>query len=1108
MKVRSIDIDRMPGVEDLRLDGLGDGITVVTGANESGKSSLVRALRALLWGHESDDGRPWDVAADVEVADGVRHVVREGGHTRWSRPDGVEADALPTPDGRYAGCFTIEVDELGVRGDGSPDELARQLRTELNGGVDVAAARAALADRTPTGVAEVKALRAARSEYVAARAHQREVEGARQRLADLVAERDALHAASRRHGLLEQVLAWRSAGIDLAQAEAELEHLPVGQLAQVRPSDRADFTRILEARDDADRGARECGTKLARLDTAIEQAMLSAPVPRVRLEELAGRVAQLERAQAEQERLARAHEAAHASHLAAVRELAHDVVEAAPATSSQVAIPDSDLELARRIAAEHAALDAAEAAHGRAVPEPLRSDGERAEGTSHAAARTAIVATGVFGVIAAAWLAISVHMAGWGVLVLVAACAAVATRSLARPTVDDRQEARVEARAAERQRAVQQQQLDEQRARLARRGDELAVRLGIRIEREPGAFADWLHRVARMREAAIEVEGARAALAGHERDHAGLLEQLERDLDGAGNEIRDAASARAALNAIERESAALATALEERPSAIESLESARGSAQRAREHRAAFLEARGLDPELDDVAALAELDALASKEPAYRALVERRTGAEAAVRAAAARIPAAEQERYRDLDLEAIGEELRLARQADQQHIELVERITEASGAVARASGGSELTDALAARDETRAELEARRDEALRAQAAAFLVDWAASTYARDNAPPIVADANRMLAAATGGRYGLTVAGGQVAARDASRTRDPIRRLDQLSSGTRAQLLIATRVAFARQAERGERLPIFVDEALTTTDPDRFDAVVSSLAEIAREDDRQVVYLTSNPSDAGRVQRVLLERGHDAATQLTIGPDWDPEAANSLDVAPRTTVLAPDPGEAPSAWAGRIGVRRLDPHAGADAAHVWHLHEPDLALVHRLLDQRITTLGSARSLDRDGLLAATCTPAELARMRATWRAWDAFVAAWQPGRGRRLEREDDLRAVLERAGIAASWLAKLWPFVADAAGDPRAIDEMWELPAGVRGFSRSSATEEKLRAQLLTDGFLPSSERLDDARILASVRTALGTEAVAADIDIDDRVHAWLHRAAAGTLEE
>ena len=42
------------------------------------------------------------------------------------------------------------------------------------------------------------------------------------------------------------------------------------------------------------------------------------------------------------------------------------------------------------------------------------------------------------------------------------------------------------------------------------------------------------------------------------------------------------------------------------------------------------------------------------------------------------------------------------------------------------------------AAEEARAELSARRDEAVRQQAAAFLVDWAARRYAQDNAPPIV----------------------------------------------------------------------------------------------------------------------------------------------------------------------------------------------------------------------------------------------------------------------------------------------------------------------------------------------------------------------------------
>ena len=42
---------------------------------------------------------------------------------------------------------------------------------------------------------------------------------------------------------------------------------------------------------------------------------------------------------------------------------------------------------------------------------------------------------------------------------------------------------------------------------------------------------------------------------------------------------------------------------------------------------------------------------------------------------------------------------------------------------------------------------------------------------------------------------------------------------DKLSDGTRAQLILAARLAFAEEAEQGAALPLFLDEALDHSDP-------------------------------------------------------------------------------------------------------------------------------------------------------------------------------------------------------------------------------------------------------------------------------------------------
>ncbi len=59
--------------------------------------------------------------------------------------------------------------------------------------------------------------------------------------------------------------------------------------------------------------------------------------------------------------------------------------------------------------------------------------------------------------------------------------------------------------------------------------------------------------------------------------------------------------------------------------------------------------------------------------------------------------------------------------------------------------------------------------------------------------------------------------------------------LDKLSDGTRAQLLLAARMAFSEEVDQGRTLPLFLDEALGQSDPVRYEAIVRSLGRVAKD---------------------------------------------------------------------------------------------------------------------------------------------------------------------------------------------------------------------------------------------------------------------------------
>src|SRR5690625_7387582 len=63
--------------------------------------------------------------------------------------------------------------------------------------------------------------------------------------------------------------------------------------------------------------------------------------------------------------------------------------------------------------------------------------------------------------------------------------------------------------------------------------------------------------------------------------------------------------------------------------------------------------------------------------------------------------------------------------------------------------------------------------------------------------------------------------------------------------------MLAVRLAWLEQAEGGRQmLPVFMDEVLTTSDPDRYLQVVKSVHELI-ENGRQMFYLTAQENEAG-----------------------------------------------------------------------------------------------------------------------------------------------------------------------------------------------------------------------------------------------------------------
>ncbi|MBN2848700.1 MAG: AAA family ATPase [Coriobacteriia bacterium] len=138
---------------------------------------------------------------------------------------------------------------------------------------------------------------------------------------------------------------------------------------------------------------------------------------------------------------------------------------------------------------------------------------------------------------------------------------------------------------------------------------------------------------------------------------------------------------------------------------------------------------------------------------------------------------------------------------------------------------------------------------------AARILGDAQQRYERERQPEVVREAGRLFSTMTRGRYqNLTVPldEGRIEAFDA---RAAAHTSDLLSRGTAEQLYLSIRLGLiARLGDVGSALPVLMDDVLVNFDPERREGAAEAIAQLAAE--RQIVFFTCHPETAAVFARV------------------------------------------------------------------------------------------------------------------------------------------------------------------------------------------------------------------------------------------------------------
>ena len=483
----------------------------------------------------------------------------------------------------------------------------------------------------------------------------------------------------------------------------------------------------------------------------------------------------------------------------------------------------------------------------------------------------------------------------------------------------------------------------------------------------------------------------------------------------------------------------------------------RGELERLREDRAELLQQAGLAADRSS-----ELRPRIDRLPEWRELQRQRQALQAEVD----RLDRAIADSPEGVEAIERGDRTGLAQQRAEiatlaeRHADLIDQRARLRQQLDSAGADGALEQALAAETEARDRLASIRDQALGATCAGVLADALETDFRQQHEPALLRTARRRFAEFTHHAWDLAVERehGVLAIETSSgRKHSPA----ELSTATRMQLLLALRCSWAEHLERGRTgLPFVLDEALTTSDPERFAAAASSLQQLADKHDRQILYLSASTHEA----RLWQQATGREPTRIDLGELRGMQARADLGPAPEAQrpVLPEPEGSDPARYARRIGVSRLDPRLDATAQHPFWVLDDRLELLHRLLvDWRIERIGALQQLlAGPGAEIALPEAPERQRLAARIEVLRTWIEAWRIGRGRPVDR-----VALEQAdGVTEKMLTA----VSDAAdacdGDARALLEALDQRA-VSGFRKDKL--EQLSNWLQDRGYLDPRPILD-----------------------------------------
>ncbi|MGM0491121.1 MAG: ATP-binding protein, partial [Planctomycetota bacterium] len=392
---------------------------------------------------------------------------------------------------------------------------------------------------------------------------------------------------------------------------------------------------------------------------------------------------------------------------------------------------------------------------------------------------------------------------------------------------------------------------------------------------------------------------------------------------------------------------------------------------------------------------------------------------------------------------------------------------------ISNAKRASDLEEALARKAECEEALRRQRDADCDLVAGHLLADFLARRERDRERPAVFKQAQKLFVDITHGHFRLDIAESDPPAFRAFDTgQGRGLALDQLSSGTRLQLLLAVKLAFIERQEQGPKLPLILDETLANSDERRAGEIIDSAIEICREG-RQVFYLTAQYDEVEKWKQVLARQQSFPSKFVNLAEVRELEEAEAVLPATAPAPSLPDPPSPDGVTWWEYGqclrVPPYNPSAEPGHIHLWYLMD-DLPALHRLLKQGITHWEQLTTLMEYGSVSWLASDSPLRRQaEARARLLESIARYWRIGRGRPVDRQ----VLMESEAVSDTFIDRVSNLAERAEGDAKEL--LAALDRGeVKGFRADKRND--LAEYLSERGYLDERETMSLEQIREHVQ--------------------------------